>query len=198
MPVSNTLYLPFINKLIFLFNFYFLVLDSASLDVNFYWRQFNSTIPSDAVKGGTDVNGNATYIGTALFLPHGNLPGNIFINDKFVYGFAALSELKTDVNVKILCAPPNATQPIWKKINIDELEAASLNCVFVEGGNELGATLYIGRASVKGQYIIGKVFPKSFIYGGLDVWSKDERCPYRGLRDFEILTVCKNFTVTTS
>lgn len=34
---------------------------------DYYWRDYNGTIPNDAIEGGTDENGDVTYIGQTFF-----------------------------------------------------------------------------------------------------------------------------------
>lgn len=38
-----------------------------NLFVDYYWRDFNGTIPWDAIEGGKDSSGEKTYIGQALY-----------------------------------------------------------------------------------------------------------------------------------
>lgn len=61
------------------------------------------------------------------------------------------------------------------------------SCPLFIGGNEIGETIYIGRARAQKQVMVGKVFPTGSIWKGL--W-----LPWGGVHhnfnSFEILTYC--------
>lgn len=57
---------------------------SASQDINYYWRDYTGDIPKDAVPGGTDANGDTTYIGQGFVIDIGLIPGVIYPSQKYI------------------------------------------------------------------------------------------------------------------
>jgi len=118
-----------------------------------YWKDynFNTTIPNDAIRGGTDTKGYPTYIGQfPISNPHriaaDVVSGIIDRNLTFSYGVHNSEVTVSFENNKILCT--TSARFFWSTTFIP-------NCQLVEGGSNYSQPLYIGRANHKGQNITG-------------------------------------------
>lgn len=80
----------------------YLYLDN-NLFVEYYWKEFNGTIPADAIEGGRDSSGATTYIGQAFISSDGRcalVTVNLHSGRRNVH--APLYGIKnTDKNVKV-------------------------------------------------------------------------------------------------
>ncbi|KAB0793156.1 hypothetical protein PPYR_12776 [Photinus pyralis] len=77
----------------------------------YYWRDYDaSSIPCDAIQGGTDSYGHYTYIGLIALSDPGSLDlpdmvsATIYKGDKYAYSAYHSRLFKSDRGVKILCS----------------------------------------------------------------------------------------------
>lgn len=69
--------------------------------MEFYWRKYTGTIPSDAISGGKDREGKTTYIGQASLKNGPLIPGQIdSVSKKLFYYYIAVGYGVTE-NVKV-------------------------------------------------------------------------------------------------
>ncbi|KAK5639941.1 hypothetical protein RI129_010752 [Pyrocoelia pectoralis] len=116
------------------------------IKANFYWRDYDGTIPSDAVPGG-NLNGNITYIGMLTvpgIINAGTISGFIIPGDPKAYATHHGLALENDKGVRVPC------RFMWTK----KLED---NCVYVTGSYSDTPATYIGRATYEGNVVIGRV-----------------------------------------
>lgn len=70
--------------------------------IGYYWRPYNGTVPSDAILGGMDKNGQSIYIGQAPYMwTAGNIPGSIYVGKREVVIAALTLEIRVSENVKV-------------------------------------------------------------------------------------------------
>ncbi|KAK5638887.1 hypothetical protein RI129_013182 [Pyrocoelia pectoralis] len=153
---------------------------ALSIKPNFYWRDYDGTIPDDAIRGGK-LNGKTTYIGLVATV-EGPVSALIIPGDPKAYttmdGKAVIS-LK---GAKILCT----TVPcrfVWTK----KLED---NCVYVTGSYIDSAAVYIGRATYEGNVVTGRT---NFNLGSLYFPSQSPDWTYKRLpiEECESLAYCE-------
>ncbi|KRT85010.1 hypothetical protein AMK59_2383 [Oryctes borbonicus] len=122
---------------------------------DYYWRNYiPNHIPDDALEGP-----DGKYIGQALFR-ESLLPACIDPCLNRVIAVRARRRFITD-NIKILCAP-YSHKFYWEDVDFSckgGSDYSYLNNI-VKGGFEDGCNLYIGKAYHKGEWKIGKVYPK--------------------------------------
>ncbi|KAK4873274.1 hypothetical protein RN001_015303 [Aquatica leii] len=135
---------------ILLVNFLFAV--NAHYVPGFYWRDFDGTVPDDALPGGTDLNGKPIYIGQvyAYYL----IPAKIYKNDKRAYYEYGGEELNVTENIKILCTQ-HPDDFYWIPTDNDRIKSIA-NVTLVLGGYEPGCSTYIGRTRKYGEVLVGK------------------------------------------
>ena len=119
----------------------------------YYWRDFDGSIPEDALPGGKDINNKPIYIGQAL---SGNLliPAKIYSTGSTAFYELGGKEHEVKDNVMILCTQ-HPEQFKW--IPTDNMRLKLLNDVYVvKGGFEPGVSTYIGRVHHCGEILVGK------------------------------------------
>ncbi|KAF5297401.1 hypothetical protein FQR65_LT01332 [Abscondita terminalis] len=120
--------------------------------IGYYWRDFDGTVPEDALPGGLDNTNKRIYIGQvfATYL----IPAKIYTNDKNAYYEYGGKEFNVTENVKILCTQ-HPEQFSW--ISTDNHRIKSItSAALVIGGFEPGCTTYIGRTRKGGEVLVGK------------------------------------------
>ncbi|KAF2883236.1 hypothetical protein ILUMI_22941 [Ignelater luminosus] len=150
--------------------------------VEYYWREYNGIIPSDAIPGGFDSAGNPTYIGQIPYRGPRLLPATINKDCNTAYSTVYGREVTADTHVKILCSK-NQDRYSWIPTRYEDLHLLT-TCQLVVGGMEKENTLYIGRIYHDRKTRIGKVYDSHTSREGLLV-------PYKGkeieFMSFEVL-----------
>ncbi|KAF5297400.1 hypothetical protein FQR65_LT01331 [Abscondita terminalis] len=118
----------------------------------YYWRDFDGTIPDDALPGGIDSTNKPIYIGQvfATYL----IPAKIYSNDKQAYYEYGGKEFSVTENIKILCTQ-HPEQFSWIPTDNNRIKSIT-NTSLVLGGYEPGCTTYIGRTRRGGEVLVGK------------------------------------------
>ncbi|KAJ3648004.1 hypothetical protein Zmor_019841 [Zophobas morio] len=141
---------------IFVFGFLVsLTVDKVSgVKEDYYWRDYDGTIPDDAVVGGQSF-GHDIFIGQAYIRDEGVFP--VTINPGVIEVAVPIKGVKrTDKYVKILCGPPANFE--WVPANVTNLHVVLLNKHAVFGGHEDSkGYVYIGKSTTKGGTQIGKI-----------------------------------------
>lgn len=68
--------------------------------IDYYWRDYNGKVPSDAVPAGEDVNGEPTFVGQIYLQGHGLFVAQI-IPPNLQVEFAAYGHRKQDYAIKV-------------------------------------------------------------------------------------------------
>ncbi|RZC31892.1 hypothetical protein BDFB_013372, partial [Asbolus verrucosus] len=128
---------------------------------DYYWRDFDGSIPSDAVLGTNDQEVN-TYVGNAGIYGGGLLIGQLFPNDSYITVTGKPEPVQTtDKFVKILCSQhPELLQ--WFPVNSDTFDTIPFH--LVQGGWEVNppidiydGIIHVGRVLHNNRMVIGKV-----------------------------------------
>nr|XP_022906825.1 uncharacterized protein LOC111418516 [Onthophagus taurus] len=177
------------NLFIFLIAFLFGVKFGSAND--YYWRDYNGSIPNDAIAVDDDL-----YIGQ-IYSHSSVIPGSLFPErNKFIYEYIGQREAKSDI--KILCAP-NPDEMKWVKLNMAEIFAenphfyvsqfeTTPNCVLIPGGYEHEKyRWYIGKIYHENMWKISKVDLKHF--KAISVWCNNGG--FERIQNFEVLYACK-------
>ncbi|KRT82451.1 hypothetical protein AMK59_3280 [Oryctes borbonicus] len=149
---------------------------SSAIEHNYYWRDYRSKIPDDAIKGTSNL-----YISQVYF--EGNLPATLYPQRNEAVTECRGHKRVIKYPVKVLCDRRKDNFE-WEHVNVDFLTAEKLKDMVV-GGFEVNFTLYIGRVFHEGEWKIGKVFPPPYYLKGLTVWNKNSGQYIT--HDFEIL-----------
>jgi len=156
---------------------------SRGVEIDYYWKDYNGIIPSDAFQAGVDVNGKPIYVGQGFFLNTGLLPGTLHPGSTNIRITAAFKVFSTNKNVKILCTS-NSHRLRWKHVNYKDLPLLT-NVRLVVGGQETNTDVHIGRALHEGSTEIGKIYNVGPPQGLALPNAQESETLYR---DFEILT----------
>lgn len=125
-------------------------------EIDYYWRNYNGGIPSDAVQAGLDKSGKPIYIGQGFFLNTGLIPGTLHAGSTNFKVTAVGIVFSTNKYVKILCSKhPNNFR--WITVNYSDI-ALLTNVHLVEGGVETDSIVHIGRVYHGGDLEIGKIY----------------------------------------
>ncbi|KAF2883235.1 hypothetical protein ILUMI_22940 [Ignelater luminosus] len=129
----------------------------------YYWRDFNGLIPSTAIKGGKDENGEDTYIGQFTTVAEYNigkanlhtLPAVIKKGSTRAFApyFGRVIRSNDTTNTKILCYDRETNYKWYSPGSV-----FPSGCRYVIGGNEDGFPMYIGRANHNKEIVVGKLF----------------------------------------
>ncbi|KAF5302097.1 hypothetical protein FQR65_LT08648 [Abscondita terminalis] len=130
---------------------------------DYYWRDYQGLVPSDAIVGGVDLDGIKTYIGQfSVEAQYGQqkskihlLPATIRIGVVGAYApyYGRVVYANHTDNVKVLCGP-YASRFWWYSMT----EVFPPKCRFVVTGNEDLSPMYTGQATVDKEKITGKIF----------------------------------------
>ncbi|KAF2897898.1 hypothetical protein ILUMI_08277, partial [Ignelater luminosus] len=141
----------------------------------YYWRDYIGVIPPDAIEGGTDGDGNPTYIGQ-VYIPNKILPAVITRGCAIAKTTAHGNFVTIDQDIK--------ENFEWISARNQDIHSLT-DRHFVMGGRSREHPLYIGRTYYDSKLIIGKVFGDSSRRKGLAI-------PYKGKRivvqTYEVLT----------
>ncbi|KAK4877867.1 hypothetical protein RN001_010373 [Aquatica leii] len=128
--------------------------------LGYYWKEYFGDIPHDAVKGGTDKNGNPTYIGQVYSKEYELLPATIYYGCLTATASAYNKRLEFAKNIKILCSHDQSTVS-WVATKNEETPLLT-NCHLVVGGSEVGQTLNIGRVNHNGRTVFRVLLARFF------------------------------------
>ncbi|KAJ3645478.1 hypothetical protein Zmor_023128 [Zophobas morio] len=132
--------------------------DAKCQDVDYYWRDYNGVVPFDAFPGGTDINGNDTYIGQVYVHGHGLFIGQIIPGTTQV-DVACYGVKKRDYIVKILCTQHKDNfswlSTTWTSFHVDTINKHAVVGGYDHVGNK--GALNIGRVMHQGILKIGQV-----------------------------------------
>ncbi|KAF2895658.1 hypothetical protein ILUMI_10517 [Ignelater luminosus] len=143
------------RTLLYLFLLCFVyTLDAKSYIEDYCWRDYDGTIPTDAMAHGLDSQGKPVYVGQALYQDK-LIPGQIYTNDRNVYFEWNGEEISTYKNVKILCSK-HADKFEWVQTTKNKI-VLLVNKILIKGGYESQYTTYIGRKEVNGVTYLGKI-----------------------------------------
>ncbi|KAF5287607.1 hypothetical protein FQA39_LY15810 [Lamprigera yunnana] len=180
-----------ISTLYMTFGWRFDLCCSERVAPGYYWRDYYGKIPSDAVQGGLDKQGNPTYIGQVYIKGFELLPATIYKESKKAVTSAYNIRMEVDKDIKILCSDEKEGFE-WRATKNEETHLM-VNCHLVVGGSEVGQTLNIGRVNSDGETIIGKVFSHPLLNRGLWVPQKSGAAHFL---TYEILTYgCNDFGI---
>ncbi|KAF5271203.1 hypothetical protein FQA39_LY08210 [Lamprigera yunnana] len=118
-----------------------------------YWRDFEGTVPNDAIPGGSTESNKTTYIGQAVY--YNNLIlGEIYNNKLYVSKYSQLISITE--NIKILCTThPRRFE--WRQVNdiIDFRRLTKENMIFIEMNKY--EKFYLGRAHFRNHAVVGVI-----------------------------------------
>nr|XP_022900831.1 uncharacterized protein LOC111413918 isoform X1 [Onthophagus taurus]XP_022910787.1 uncharacterized protein LOC111421824 isoform X1 [Onthophagus taurus] len=168
---------------IFILTIFLCVIQSNS-DYDYYWRDYDGSIPPDAVSAAYGL-----YIGQK-FQKCTLIPGSIYSqNQTFIGEYVGKFETKDDV--KILCSSRVLK---WVTVNMEKFFyegnlIPSEYCKLVPGGYQDAGNYrwYIGRVFHENMWKVSKVDLRNF--KALSVWSINGS--YERVKNFEMLVVCK-------
>ncbi|KAB0790949.1 hypothetical protein PPYR_02749 [Photinus pyralis] len=171
---------------------HFIPYESNAIPSGYYWREYDGTIPTDAVPGGSDKDGNLTYVGQIYMKDYGLLPATITRGSTVAVSSSQGITVQTEKDVKILCSMEQYMFK-WIVTKTGEEHLFTVDCPLVKGGSETNQTIHIGRVMYEGATIIGRVFSYWEIHKGLWI-------PYNGqqknFNSYEILTFnCQRYFI---
>jgi len=156
---------------------------SRGVEIDYYWKDYNGIIPSDAFQAGVDGNGKPIYVGQGFFLNTGLLPGTLHPGSTNIKITAVKRVFSTNKNVKILCTS-NSHRLQWRNVNYNDIPLLT-NARLVVGGQETNTDVHIGRALHEGSTEIGKIYNLAPFQGLALPNSQQSETLYK---NFEILT----------
>ncbi|KAF5285171.1 hypothetical protein FQA39_LY16738 [Lamprigera yunnana] len=166
--------------------FLYAVQTHSSIIADYYWRDYEGSIPCDALQGGADKFGHYTYIGqvAALDPNSSDLPDIVsaIIYKDHEYAYAAYHGrvFKSNKGVKILCT---STPKKYKWLN-----SLNSDCTLVRGSFTANYTnFYIGRVNYYGHNVTGRF---STIDQTLHVPWNDTPNTLQTFKSFEKLMYC--------
>ncbi|KAF2894445.1 hypothetical protein ILUMI_11734 [Ignelater luminosus] len=161
--------------------------DSLNIE-GYYWREYAGKVPSDALAGGIDYNGNPIFMGQ-IFQNGKITPAKIYPDDnKAYYGYG--KEHSGTENIKILCSQ-HPERFVWIKTKHDEIHLLTKHHIVLSGYHP-GKTMYFGRVMYGRETSVGKVGAGINENRGLYITQNGEEINFHL---FEILTY--NETITT-
>uniref|UniRef100_A0A1Y1MBW1 Uncharacterized protein n=1 Tax=Photinus pyralis TaxID=7054 RepID=A0A1Y1MBW1_PHOPY len=159
----------------------------------YYWRDYDaSSIPCDAIQGGTDSYGHYTYIGLIALSDPGSLDlpdmvsATIYKGDKYAYSAYHSRLFKSDRGVKILCSA-DSKNVRWSK-------SLGNGCTLVRGSYTANYTnYYIGRTIYNGKNVTGRFSTEELT---LYVPWTPEPLRLKTFKEYEMLMYCNSEDLT--
>lgn len=152
----------------------------------YYWRDYEGSIPCDAIQGGSDTYGHYTYIGLIAASDPGSLDlpdmvsATIYKGDTYAYAAYHGRVFKSDRGVKILCS----SEPK----NIKWLNSLGDGCTLIRGSYTANYTnYYIGRASLNGKNVTGRFSTKELTLHA--PWNPTPNT-LKTFKDYQMLMYC--------
>ncbi|XP_063914562.1 uncharacterized protein LOC135130999 [Zophobas morio] len=128
---------------------------SLSTDETYYWKDYDGTIPDDALEGGYDIHSNSIFIGKAQ-VGEDHIVVPIYPNISDVQTFSDGKVEKINSGIKILCG---SEQPVdWIRASAENFHVVLIGKNPVQGGElKNKGHLHVGRIFYENEIKIGPI-----------------------------------------
>ncbi|KAF2890419.1 hypothetical protein ILUMI_15754, partial [Ignelater luminosus] len=159
----------------------------------YYWKDYDGTVPKDALFGGIDKRGRPMYLARTLFEDK-LISGKVFADENYIH-FGWFDEKKLTQNIKILCTK-NTNNFEWIPTRLNDITRLTGKLVVI-GGFQSGHITYIGRISSNRETNVGKVICNEKDCQGLYV-TKDGKEIHHTNVDLEVLSYRSDLAVSNA